>query len=137
MSVPIWRAKYDAMENEAGWEHAASHTSVDELTVRYDSMLRDLLEQARAADETQGLYVNTILPQARETRDVSIQAFSTGTVEFDRVVRDFLNVLTLEEGRFRATGQLAMTLARIEQAVGTAIPLAERPRASESREVDE
>jgi cobalt-zinc-cadmium efflux system outer membrane protein len=137
VSVPIWRAKYDAMENEAGWEHAASHTSVDELTVRYDSMLRDLLEQARAADETQGLYVNTILPQARETRDVSIQAFSTGTVEFDRVVRDFLNVLTLEEGRFRATGQLAMTLARIEQAVGTAIPLAERPRASESREVDE
>ncbi|MDA0590541.1 MAG: TolC family protein [Planctomycetota bacterium] len=137
VSVPIWRAKYDAMENEAGWQHAASHTSVDELTVRYDSMLRDLWEQARAADETRGLYIKTILPQARETRDVSIQAFANGTVEFDRVVRDFLNVLTLEEGLIRATGQLAMTLARIEQAVGTAIPLAERPRASESRELNE
>ena len=125
VSVPIWRAKYDAMENEAGWKHAASHTSVDELTVRYDAMLRDLFEQARAAEETRGLYEKTILPQARETRDVSIQAFSNGTVEFDRVIRDFLNVLKLEEGLYRATGQLAMTLARIEQAVGTEIPLAD------------
>ena len=122
VSVPIWRAKYDAMENEAGWKHAASHSSVDELTVRYDGMLRDLLEQAKAADETRRLYEKTILPQARETRDVSIQAFSNGTVEFDRVIHDFLNVLKLEEGRYRSIGQLAIALARIEQAVGTAIP---------------
>lgn len=122
VSVPIWRAKYDAIEDEAGWKHAASHTSVDELTVRYDSMLRDLLEQARAADETRRLYEKTILPQARETRNVSIRVFSNGTVEFDRVVRDLLNVVKLEEGRYRSTGQLAIALARIEQAVGTPIP---------------
>lgn len=125
VSVPIWRTRYDAIENEASWNHSASHASVDEVTVRYDAMLRDLWEQARAADETRRLYSTTILPQARETRDVDIQAFSNGTVEFDRVIRDFLNVLALDEGLYRATGQLAITLARIEQAVGTAIPLAD------------
>lgn len=128
VSVPIWRTKYDAMENEAGWKHAASHTAVDELTIRYDSLLRDLLEQARAASETTQLYEKTILPQARETREVSIQAFSNGTVEFDRVIRDFLNVLTLEESLYRANGQLAIALARIEQTVGTKIPDPGAPR---------
>ena len=50
-----------------------------------------------------------------------MQSFSNGAVEFDRVIRDFLNVLTLEEGLHQVTGQLASALARIEQAVGTEI----------------
>lgn len=119
ISVPIWHGKYDAMENEAHWKHSASHASSEELENRYDAMLRDLWEQARAAHETRQLYVNTILPQARETRDVDVQSFSIGAVEFDRVMRDFLNVLALEDGQHRATGQLAIALARIELAVGT------------------
>jgi len=119
VSVPIWQGKYEAMENEANWKHSASHASTDELRNRYDALLRDLWEQAQAASETRRLYTETLLPQARETRDVDVQSFSNGSVEFDRVIRDFLNVLTLEEGQHRATGQLATALARIEQAVGT------------------
>ena len=42
-----------------------------------------------------------------------------GTVTFDRVIRDFRAVLTYEVGYHRTLGQLASTLARIRQAVGS------------------
>lgn len=133
VSVPIWDGKYDAMENEANWKHSASHSSTDELSNRYDVMLRDLWEQAMAASETRRLYTETLLPQARETRDVDVQSFSNGAVEFDRVIRDFLNVLTLEDGLHQSTGQLAIALARIEQAVGTEISTVPLPVPAASR----
>ena len=127
VSVPLWHRKYDAIENEATWKHFASHASVEDVTRRFDAMLRDLWERARAADETRRLYRETILPQARQTLAADQQSYSNGAVEFDRVVRDLRNVLTLEDGLHRATGQLATALARIEQAVGKPIISTELP----------
>lgn len=121
VSLPVWRQKYDALENEANWKHQASHATVEEVTRHFDSRLRDLWEQAVAADRTRQLYAETILPQARQTLDADQQSYSSGAVEFDRVVRDVRNVLTLEDGLHRATGQLATVLARIEEAIGGAV----------------
>ena len=59
------------------------------------------------------------MPQARDTLEADQQAYSTGTVEFDRVIRDVRAVLTLQIGYHRAVAQLATALARIEQATGT------------------
>jgi cobalt-zinc-cadmium efflux system outer membrane protein len=121
VSLPVWQQKYDALENEANWKHQASHATVEEVTRHFDSRLRDLWEQAVAADQTRQLYVETILPQARQTLEADQQSYSSGAVEFDRVVRDVRNVLTLEDGLHRATGQLATALARIEEVVGGAV----------------
>jgi cobalt-zinc-cadmium efflux system outer membrane protein len=118
VSLPVWRKKYDALENEAIWKHQASHATIEEVTRHFDSRLRDLWEQAVAADRTRQLYADTILPQARQTLDADQQSYASGAVEFDRVVRDVRNVLTLEDGLHRATGQLATALARIEEAIG-------------------
>lgn len=121
VSIPLWDRKYDALEREARWKHSASHASVEETLRKNDSVLRDLWEQARAADETAGLYRETILPQAQATLEADQQSYVNGTVDFDRVIRDVRNVLTLEIGYHRAVGQLGATLARIEQSVGTAL----------------
>lgn len=119
VSIPLWADKYDAMEQEARWKHAASHASVDDTVQRFDALLRDLWEQAKTTSETAELYKSTILPQAKQTLAADQQAFVNGSVEFDRVMRDFRTVLTLELGYHKAIGQLATALARIEQAVGT------------------
>ena len=119
VSIPLWERKYDAIEQEARWKHAASHASVDESMQRYDAVLRDLWEQAKAADETANLYKATILPQAKDTLAADQQSYANGTVDFDRVIGDFRNLLTLELGYHRAIGQLATALARIRQATGT------------------
>lgn len=120
VSIPLWRRDYDAMENEAKWKHAAAHSSLDEVRQKYDAILRDLWEQAKSAAETANLYKDTILPTAQDTLESDQKSYSNGDVEFDRVVRDFRNLLALELGYHNAVGRLATTLARIEQATGFA-----------------
>jgi len=119
VSIPIWHNKYDAIENEAKWKHQAAHSSVEELADRYEAMIVDLLAEARRAEETATLYESTILPQARQTLDADQEAYSNGTVEFDRVIRDYRNLLTLEVGYHQAMGDLAISVAKLSQAVGT------------------
>ncbi|REJ69895.1 MAG: TolC family protein [Planctomycetota bacterium] len=119
MSVPIWHNKYSAMEEEAAQRHLASRATVEDVINRYDALLRDLWEQARAAEATSQLYRTTILPQAEQTLQADQESYSTGGVEFDRVVGDLRNVLTLQLEHHRAVGRLAIALARIQQAAGT------------------
>lgn len=119
MSIPLWHRKYDAMANEARWRHQAAHSSVEEISNRYESAIVDLSAEARRARETAALYQNTILPQARQTLSADQEAYANGTVEFDRVIRDYRNLLTLEVGYHQALGELNVAIARLRQAAGT------------------
>jgi outer membrane protein TolC len=117
-SIPLWHRKYDAMVSEASREHYAAHASEDEIAQRLDALLRDLWEQARASEQTVELYEKTIIPQARQTFEADQASLINNTVTFDRVIRDYRTLLTLELGYHRARGQLATAMARIRQAVG-------------------
>jgi outer membrane protein, heavy metal efflux system len=81
--------------------------------------LLDLWEQALASHRTVELYEKSILPQARQTLEADQKSLVNDIVTFDRVVRDYRTLLNLELGYHKALGQLATTLARIRQAVGT------------------
>jgi outer membrane protein TolC len=133
-SIPLWHRKYDAMTSEASREHYAAHASEDEITVRLDALLLDLWEQARASQQTVELYENTIIPQARQTFEADQASLINNTVTFDRVIRDYRTLLTLELGYHRALGQLATSIARIRQAVGD--DLLETPQPQNVRESD-
>jgi len=117
-TLPIWHRKYDAMVSEASRQHFAAHASEDEIALRLDASLRDLWEQARAAQQTIELYEKTILPQARQTFEADQKSLVNNAVTFDRVIRDYRTLLSVELGYHRALGQLAMALARIRQTVG-------------------
>ena len=117
-NLPICHQKYDAMIAEASREHLAAHASEDEVALRLDAALRDLWAQAEAAEHTIELYENTILPQARQTFEANQKSLVNNAVTFDRVIRDYRTLLTLELGYHKALGQLATTLARIRQIVG-------------------
>jgi outer membrane protein, heavy metal efflux system len=117
-TIPIWHRKYDAMVAEASREHFAAHATEDEVALRLDATLRDLWEQARTAQATVKLYEDSILPQARQTFEANLQSLVNNTVTFDRVIRDYRTLLTLELGYHRALADLAATIARIRQTVG-------------------
>jgi outer membrane protein, heavy metal efflux system len=118
-SIPISRRKYDAMTAEASSEHYAAHALEEEIALRLDALLWDLWEQAMASHKTVKLYEESILPQARQTFEADQKSLINNTVTFDRVVRDYRTLLNLELGYHKALGQLATTLARIRQTVGT------------------
>jgi len=123
VSLPIWHEKYDAIRNEAIWRHHAASSSVEELQDRYESQILDQVAEAQRAVETAQLYDSTILPQARQTLNADQEAYSNGVVEFDRVVRDYRNLLTLELGFHQAVGDLAIDNARLSEAAGQDVPL--------------
>lgn len=117
-TLPIWHKKYDAIVNEASRQHFAAHATEDEVALRIDATLRDLWEQAKAAQQTVELYEKSILPQARQTFEADQKSLVNNTVTFDRVIRDYRTLLNLELGYHKALSQLATTLARIRQTVG-------------------
>jgi outer membrane protein TolC len=106
------------MSSEASREHFAAHASEDEVALRLDALLRDLWEQAIASHKTVELYEKTIIPQARQTFEADQASLINNAVTFDRVIRDYRTLLSLELGYHRALGQLATAVARIRQAVG-------------------
>ncbi|MEW4453402.1 TolC family protein [Bremerella sp. JC817] len=123
VSIPIWYNKYDAIEDEAKWKHQAAHNTVEELTDRYESIILDLVAEVRRAHETAMLYESTILPQARQTLAADQDSYTNGSVEFDRVIRDYRNLLTLEVGYHQAIGDMATAIAKLRQAAGADFPL--------------
>jgi outer membrane protein TolC len=129
-SIPLWHRKYDAMVSEASREHLAAHASEEEISLRLDALLRDLWEQARASQQTVELYEKTIIPQARQTYEADQASLMNNAVTFDRVIRDYRTLLTLQLGYHRALGQLATSIARIRQAVGD--DLVESPQPQET-----
>ncbi|MBM4002381.1 MAG: TolC family protein [Planctomycetes bacterium] len=116
-SLPIWGKKNEAMVSEAWHQHRAANAGEEEVKQRIDAALRDLWEQALAAQRTVELYERSILPQARQTYEADQKSLINNTVTFDRVIRDYRTLLNLELGYHRAVGQLATTLARIRQTV--------------------
>lgn len=130
-SIPIWHGKYDAMAEEASRTHYAAHASEDEIAQQLDATLLDLWEQAKASRQTIELYETSILPQARQTFEADQQSLANNAVTFDRVIRDYRALLSLELAYHRALGQLATTLARIRQTVGA--DLSDIPATAPSR----
>ena len=118
VSIPLWKEKYDALEDEATWKHFASTYSEKDLLDRYDALITELLAEARRADETAGLYKNTILRQARQTLQADQESYSRGAVDFDRIIRDYRNLLTLELGYHQAIGELAISLTQLSRVAG-------------------
>jgi outer membrane protein TolC len=117
-SVPLWHRKYDAMVSEASRQHTAAHASEDEVSLKYDALLRELWAQAQADLQTVELYEKTILPQARQAFEADQKSLVNSSVTFERVILGYRRLLTMELGYHKALGQLATTLARIRQAVG-------------------
>lgn len=124
-SLPLWREKYDAIENEAKLKHQAAHSSVEELSDRYEALILDLVTESKRAAETALLYHATILPQARQTLSADQKSYASGAVEFDRVIKDYRNLLTLEVGYHKALGDVAVTNTRIQRAAGQEIKFSE------------
>jgi outer membrane protein TolC len=126
-TVPLWREKYDGMYAEAARTHRAAHASEDEVILELESLIRGLWEQARASHQTVDLYEHTIIPQARQTFEADQASLANNAVTFDRVIRDYRSLLSMQLGYHRALGQLATALARLQQAVGEDLAVQPQP----------
>ena len=122
LSVPLGQEKYDAIRDEALFKQYATQRGVDDIRDRYSADILDLLAEYRRATETAELYKSTILPQAEQTLEADQSSYANGNVEFDRVITDLRNLLTLEVGYHQAVGGQSIAAARLRQLAGRDFP---------------
>lgn len=122
INVPIWWEKYRAGEREA--------------TARYKSFLRERVDREnhlvadvkwahykyRDAERRIALYRDTLLYEAKQAFEVSLQGYQTGTGSFLNVVDAIRVMLEFELSYERAFADRAQRLAELEMLVGRTIP---------------
>ena len=75
-----------------------------------------------SAQERALLLRNTILPQSRQTFDVSRAAYQTDRVDFQAVIDDRTDAARLAARLLRALSEFEQAMADLERAVGTELP---------------
>jgi outer membrane protein TolC len=122
ISLPLWRSKYGAGVREAEARHEAAVREREDSENRLTSDLAMALYEYRDSERKIDLYKNTLIPKARQSLDVSNEAFISGkassldVIDAERVLLDFQ--LSYE----RALVDRAVKIAEIEMLVGTEIP---------------
>jgi outer membrane protein TolC len=107
--LPIQTSRYDSLERAAKRQRRAAREKRFERKNRLRSRLREDYYRAREAARRLVLFGETLLPKARESVDVQLQAFRSGKGNFldlidaQRVLLDFL----LQRSRAQAEGDKA------------------------------
>lgn len=118
VNIPLWHPKYRAMEKEASSRLQAAILGRTSLLRRFEAAIADTLQEARSAQKIVEIYQGAILPQAKQTLETDSQSYQQGKVEFDRVISDFRNLVTLESAYHENLGRQAIAVARLVQLIG-------------------
>lgn len=132
INLPLWHQKYDAIRQAASQKHFAAHAGIEEIVRANEAMVLDYREQAIAADQTARLYQTTILPQIKQGLEADQRAYGQGAVQFERVIANARNLLTARSAYHRALTDKAIALARLEQTIGTPLPMIDAAQQTDS-----
>jgi len=118
INVPLWFGQYRAKNSQA---HARRSASVRELA-QLENQLQADLERAhfeyRDADRRVELYAYTLLPKARQSFEVTEDAFSSGDASFLDLIDAQRTLLEFELSYERALADRTTMLAQLETIVG-------------------
>jgi outer membrane protein TolC len=120
-NVPIWYEKIQAGIAEATYQLDAS---TDEYASAQNMMhfrIADAMSRVRAQHDLAKLFETTIIPQARQTYEVSRAGYVSGTSDFQYVIDNWQKWLTFSIQYHRAVGELERSVADLEQAIGLSL----------------
>lgn len=119
MNIPIWKNKLDAAEREAqnGILEAAADLADAQNRVGY--RVQDALSRAQSQQKQAVIFRDTIIPQARQSLDVSLSDYKAGKLEFITLVDNWRRLLDFQLLYHQSLSQLEQNLADLQQAIGT------------------
>ena len=120
-NLPIWSHKIEAGIEEARRKLSASQHRYVSARNKVYFQVEDALERVRAEQELAALFKDTIIPQARQTYQVSQASYMAGTSDFLDVIDNWRKWLVFTIQYHRFLGELERSVADLEQAVGLSI----------------
>lgn len=120
-NVPIWVEKIEAGVREAKRNLAASTHGYVSARNQVYFRIEDALANVRAQRELAELFDSTIIPQARQTFEVSQAGYTSGVSDFLYVIDNWQKWLTFTIMYHRALGELERSVADLELAIGMSL----------------
>ena len=118
MNVPIYRKRLAAAVREAEAATAADRRKYDSLRDRTQEETKDLFARVEADRQMLQLFRDSIVPQADQTLQVSIQGYEAGKVDYLQMLDNWRQLFRYRLSAYRLEGQLRQDLAELERIVG-------------------
>ena len=118
VNLPIYRKRLDSSVRSAEAKVVSTVREYDSLRDGTLEEVTDLFAQARSQEDLLLLFREDILPKARQTLEVSNQAYNVGQVDFLQLIDNWRELLRYEVNYLRLEASLRQTLAELERVVG-------------------
>ncbi len=123
MSLPVWRTRNRAAVKEARFRlNAAADTKQERINMT-NSMIKNLFFKIRTSGRLIELYEKTLVPQARKSLELSETWYNSGQASFSEMLEVQAVWLNFELARARARTDLVQNIAKLEQVLGTSLPV--------------
>ncbi len=118
INLPIYTDRLDSSLRSAEAKTVASAREYDALRDATLADVADLFAQVQSTQNLIQLFRDDILPKARQTLEVSSQAYNVGEVDFLQLIDNWRQLLIYEVSFRRLQATLGQRMAQLEQVVG-------------------
>ncbi len=118
VNLPVYRKRLDSSIRSAEAKVVSTTREYDVLRDGTLEEVTDLFAQARSQEDLLVLFREDILPKARQTLEVSNQAYNVGEIDFLQLIDNWRQLLRYEINYHRLEASLRQTLAELERVVG-------------------
>ncbi len=118
INIPLWPSRLDAVEREAERGVRETASLLDETRNRVAAAVEDALARVDAQRKQGLLLQETILPEARQTLEVSMAGYRSGRTDFLTVIDNWRKLLDFQLMYHQSVMLLEQALADLDEAVG-------------------
>lgn len=118
INLPVYKKRLDSSVRSAEAGAVASARNYDAMRDATLEEVTDLFARTNSHQQMLTLFEEDILPKARQTLQVSSQAYNVGEVDFLQLIDNWRQLLRYEVNYRRLEANLRQSLADLEQAVG-------------------
>ncbi|MCA9246190.1 MAG: TolC family protein [Planctomycetales bacterium] len=118
VNLPIYRKRLNSSVRSAEAKAVASARQYDAMRDGTLEDVTDLFAKSRSQQDLLRLFEEDILPKARQTLEVSNQAYNVGEIDFLQLIDNWRQLLRYEISYRQLESQLRQTLAELERVVG-------------------
>lgn len=137
VNLPIYRKRLDAAVREAQHRTAQSNRLFAAGVDQYTSRAMALYQQLEQHDEVLQILGTDILPRARQTLELAIEAYRVGNVSFQQLIANYQVLLNFEVQYYQRQMLREQAVASLERAVGCVVTGPAGAAASEEPEQPE
>ena len=122
LTLPLFRAKYDAGIREAAERYAAARFAYRDSARRMESEVRAVSFRIETIKRQLDLFERALVPQAEQALRSTESAYSNGTVEVTGLLDSQRALLDVQLGLARLQADYLKAVADLERAIGSGVP---------------